>query len=589
MVSHKSSPISFADARRIVSENLRLSLESEPVDLCDSLGRIAAEDVFSGMDNPPFSRATMDGYALKSIDSVSATAEEPASLRLMGEIMIGEDPSLEVTIGTAVRISTGCKLPSGADCVAMVEKTRSDGKTVEILYSLLPGENVAIKGNDVSRGELIISSGTTIEPPHISVLSALGIPRLKVRRRLRIGIISTGNELIEPYIPYREGTIYDSNSRSIAALLEGYRNIETEMLGITPDHWDTIESAMEKALSEYDIVIVSGGSSAGEHDYVYRIMDRMKPGLLFHGVYVKPGMPTAFAISGDRYVIGLPGFPVSAMMVFMSIFLDAILHNSGEEHRTQNKKFRIGSSVNRLEREKMNLIPVMILGNDTDRIAYPVLGLSGSISRFLDTDGYAIIPGEKGSCKAGDEIEVKLFRKLRKRNPDRIAGRFDQETMNFLIRSGLNLPVTRMSSADAMEAFRNKSVNGAVVNVELTFLESFSNSDVIRGNRIVEIYRKTLYRYAFSEGKRRNGSADRIIIIGDDFNPVDLIDDGSENRELVRYLSQIKATRLSIAEFNYPERKNDNLEIYTTTPELNGERGKAILEFARVLIIRHQY
>lgn len=588
MISHKSSSVSFSDSRRIVSENLHLKLESEAVSLGNSLGRIAAEDVFSGMDNPPFNRATMDGYALKSIDSVSATSEKPLKLRITGEIMIGDDPSLEITSGTAARISTGCKLPAGADCVAMVEKTRSDGNTVEILYSLLPGENVAIKGNDVSRGELILSSGTTIEPPHISVLSALGISRLNVRRRIRIGIISTGNELIEPDVPYMEGRIYDSNSRSIAALLEGYRNIEIEILGIVPDRWDSIENAMKKALLRNDIVIVSGGSSAGDHDYVYRIMDRMKPGLLFHGVYVKPGMPTAFAMSGDRYLIGLPGFPVSAMMVFMSIFLESILRNSGDEHITENVKFRLGSSVKRLEREKMNLIPVKILGNDTDMMAYPVLGLSGSISRFLDTDGYAIIPGELGSCKTGDEIEVKLFRKLRERKPERIAGHFDSETMNFLSMTGLNSPVTRMSSSEALEAFKNRSVRGAVVDMELTFLEHIRNTEWIRESRIDEIYRKALYRYTFNNGKAKNGISGRIIIIGDDFNPGDLIDDGSDKADLMRYLSECKAYRVSIAEFNLSGRKEEYLQIYTTNPDLSGSKGEKILEYARVLIIRNK-
>lgn len=584
-VSHKSKPISFQEARRIVSENLKISLESEPVETIDSLGRIASENVFSPIDNPPFSRATMDGYAIRSRDSSSAGEEFPSRLRISGEVFIGEDPTIYVEEGTAVKISTGCKIPQGADCVAIVERTRTSGNYVDILYNPASGENIAVKGGDVSRGELILASGTIIETPHISVLSTLGIGKLMVRRKLRIGIISTGNELIEPGTGYREGSIFDSNAGSIASVLQGYPNISAEILGIIPDKWETVEASVMSALSGRDILIISGGSSAGEHDYVYRIMGELEPGMFFHGVYVKPGMPTAFSRSGNSYVIGLPGFPVSALMVFISIFLQSILEVSGDRAVNMSRKLRIGNDL-KLEEEKMNLLPVKVLGSGKSYYAYPVKGLSGSISRFLDTDGYAVIPGEIGSCKYGDEIDVILFRNLRSMDRPVIAGRVGKDSVELLRKNGINYTLTRMSSLDSLEAYRRGSVNGAIIDVDVEYMDILLNSEGVKGSKVLDISTCSVLQYSLGmDGSGSNSSVAREIV-GDDFNPGEIITENRKILEIRAKLQACSAERLNLEKLPTGPENGFPGMVYTTLQEFRGLESRKILDYKKMLIWR---
>ncbi len=382
----------------------------EEVDLIDAYNRVLAEDIVSKIDLPPFDRSAMDGYAVKAEDTFGADYDSPVKLKVIGKISAGDKPEIELENGCAIEISTGAPIPSGANAVVMVEYTRQIGNIVEIYRSVAPGENVIYAGSDLMMGEYILRRGTVLTSREIGVLAALGINRVKVYKKPIVAIISTGRELISPGKPLESYKIYDVNSYSIATCVieAGGKPI---LMGIIGDDEEEIKNIVVKAIEISDLVLVSGGTSAGVGDLVYRVLNNLgSPGVIVHGLKVKPGKPTVIAIIKNKLVIGLPGWPVSALMIFNLIVKPIITKMAGRKIG-ELKKIKAKISMKIIPAKgRVNLIPVSLTVNSIGEfIAYPLIGHSGAIATLTRADGYITINEGIELVESGDEVEVTLF------------------------------------------------------------------------------------------------------------------------------------------------------------------------------------
>lgn len=401
--------IDVETARRLASENIAIDRPAEEISPGESLGRVLASDIRAPINTPPFNRSIKDGYAVRSEELSDASEKSPVRLKVAGSINIGHPPGINVVRGTCVQVPTGGVMPEGADSVVMVEYTHLEGAEILVYRPTRRGENIALAGSDIPVGELIIRQGRRIGPREIAVMSSLGLENVKVKGRIRIGIASTGDELAQPGEHLTQGKIYESNGRTIRALIDQEGGLfDTRFYGTLPDDEDLIRKRVHQFISENDIVILSGSTSAGEKDMVYRILGELDPGTVFHGVKIKPGKPTLMAKSGDRVVIGLPGFPVSAMMTFLTIFFPFMLREAGAEAMNLNIAGTLAGKVD-LDLGKLNLIPVSLATRKAGYVAFPIHGGSGSISRLLRADGYVSVVGDSRTLEEGENVQIVLF------------------------------------------------------------------------------------------------------------------------------------------------------------------------------------
>jgi putative molybdopterin biosynthesis protein len=383
----------------------------EEVDLKDALGRILASDMYAMIDSPPFDRSLVDGYAVRAEDIYQADEENPVELRLVGRIDVGERPRVSIHEGECAEISTGAPIPRGANAVVMVEYTSWSGDRVRVFRAVRPGENIAQVGSDISAGDLVLRRGKMLTAREIAALAALGYSKAMVYRRPRIAVFSIGRELVKLGQPLELGRIYDVNGYSILGLLAEL-GLTAAFKGILPDDESVILESLREALEESDVLITSGGTSAGLGDLTYRVFEKLGR-VIVHGVRVKPGKPTIIAITPDsRLLVGLPGFPLSAMMIFISLVKPILLRLMGadvEEPDTIQAEaaFRLNLGG------RTHLIPVHLVETPRGLRAYPVLGDSGSTSALLDADGFIEVPGEKQYLDEGEVVEVKLVRRYR--------------------------------------------------------------------------------------------------------------------------------------------------------------------------------
>ncbi|MEM2074261.1 MAG: molybdopterin-binding protein, partial [Nitrososphaeria archaeon] len=357
-------------------------VEKEVVSIYECYSRVLAEDVYAKIDVPPFDRAAMDGYALKAEDTFWASPNNPTTLKIVGKIEAGEIPDFEIKSGEAAEISTGAAIPKGANAVVMVENTRKFGDHVEVLKAVVPGENIIYAGSDIMCGELIARKGTKLSHREIGVLAACGIKEVNVFRRPKVAVISTGNELVEVGSKLEYGKIYDVNSYMLSAAVRENGG-EAILLGIARDDESEILEKIKKGLEIADIVITSGSTSAGVGDIMYRILNSFKPGVLVHGIAVKPGKPTIVAFNNGKPIIALPGYPTSAMTVFELLVAPIIRRLSGL-HEEERRKLKAKLSLKVFSAEgRRELLPIYIVeGNKKDEFfAYPVSGhYSGAVS-----------------------------------------------------------------------------------------------------------------------------------------------------------------------------------------------------------------
>jgi putative molybdopterin biosynthesis protein len=402
--------LSIEEAQKIIGQAVDLKPKGkEKVDLINSLGRVLAEDVFAPIDSPPFDRSEVDGFAVSADDVSDAEEGSPAELKIIGFSEVGKMPTKEIHNNECMSISTGAPLPKGADSVVMVEYTKEVGSNVYIYRSIVHGENIAQAGSDYVLGDLFLRKGVTLTSREIASLSALGFEKVIVYRRPKIGLFSSGNEVMKQGKSLIPGKIYDANGPAICSMISECGG-EPYFLGILPDTYDTMLKAVSDALNKNDMVLTSGSTSAGLGDIMYRVFDSIgRPGVVVHGLKIKPGKPTIVAVAGGKLLFGLPGFPVSAMMVFTALVVPVLKKIGGYEGvsgRTLTAKvpFRIFNA-----KGKRSLIPVSVIDNGGENIAYPTPGSSGSVSTLNYSDGFIDIPENIEFIEENEDVCVSLF------------------------------------------------------------------------------------------------------------------------------------------------------------------------------------
>jgi putative molybdopterin biosynthesis protein len=404
--------VSIDEARKRLYSNYKPVPKVEEVRLEDALGRVVASTITAPMDVPPFDRASMDGYALKAKDTFYADEEAPAKLELIGYLRAGEDKELSVEDGTCIGIATGAPIPKGANAVVMVEYTDRVNNEVRIYRPVAPGENIMAAGSDIMRGETIAREGTPISPRETGVLAALGITKVPVYRKPRVAVISTGDEIVEPGEKLTFGRIYDVNARAICDAVEENGG-EASFFGIVKDEPTALLSKL-KELLDYDVIITSGGTSAGVGDLSYRVIDELgEPGIIAHGIAIKPGKPTIVGVVKNKPLFGLPGYPTSAMVIFDVFVAPLIRSLAGMSQRERRKikakvAMRIFSAKGRYEYMLINLVK----GATGDYSAYPILTGSGAITTLAEADGYIEVPENVEILAEGKEVDVTLLSEM---------------------------------------------------------------------------------------------------------------------------------------------------------------------------------
>lgn len=381
----------------------------EEVDLEDAVGRILAEPIYSKADSPPFDRSEVDGYAVDSRSVAGADEDNPVRLKVVGRVEVGQKPDVEVRLNEAVEVATGAPLPKGADSVVMVEYTKREGDYILVYRSTAPGENVGEAAADLTIGDIVLHQGTLLTPREIAVLIVSGYNRVKVYRRPRVSIFSTGDELQPPGTNLLYGKVYDVNGITIKALVEESGG-SAKYLGILGDRFDEVKSAVSSALKDSDIIITSGSTSAGLGDIIYKVVDDLgKPGLLVHGLRIKPGKPTVAGVVDGKIFIGLPGFPLSAMIAFY-VFARPIIQKlagfRGEAGVIQRAQLPYRVPAGRGKRE---YVPVHLVSSPRGLVAYPVLGSPGAASALSFADGFIEVGEDREFLDEGEVVDVHLL------------------------------------------------------------------------------------------------------------------------------------------------------------------------------------
>jgi len=388
------------------------TLGSERVILDEAVGRVLAQTVEAKVDSPPFDRSEVDGFAVESKSVYGAEEDKPVRLKVVGQSKVGALPQVAINAGEAIEIATGAPLPRGSNAVVMAEYTKEEheGGAVLVYRSVVPGENVAQAGSDVMVGDVALRQGSLLSYREIAVLAALGYDEVAVRSRPRIAVLSTGDELALPGDPLTPGQIYDVNGVAISQMIREM-GASPQYLGIVSDDYGDLKKAIGEALKAHDMVLTSGSTSAGLGDVIYRIFDELgKPGVVVHGLRIKPGKPTIAAVVDGKLAVGLPGFPVSAMIAF-SVFVRPILMKmmglkAIPQGWSQQARMAYGIQAGRGKRE---YIPVSLTSSPEGMVAYPLLKGSGATSTLALADGFVEVDERRESLEEGELMGVKLF------------------------------------------------------------------------------------------------------------------------------------------------------------------------------------
>ncbi len=411
------------------------TVDSVSINVSSALGRITAADVFAPHPLPDFQRTTVDGYAVRAQDTFGATDSLPAYLNLIGEVPMGDTPSFELGAGQCALIHTGGMLPKGADAVVMLEYTQTIRRgdlhgrppheqsgtgaspvptsEIEIFKSVADGENVIRIGEDVAQNQLVIPKGTQIRPSEIGGLMALGFTTVHVAKEPRVGLISTGDEVIEPSQRPRPGQVRDINSYTLGALVEKSGGV-AKRYGIIADQFSALKEAAAQALSECDVVIITAGSSASTRDMTAEVIRQLgEPGVLVHGINTRPGKPTILGVCAGKAVIGLPGNPVSALVngyLFVVPVVEKLLGALPKPKATVQAKLTVNLPS---QAGREDWWPVKLIENRKSQIvnyeAAPIFGKSNLIFTLAAADGLLRIHPDATGLSAGEMVEVVLI------------------------------------------------------------------------------------------------------------------------------------------------------------------------------------
>ncbi len=475
--------------------------------LADALGLVIASDVVAVVDVPPFDRSNVDGFAVRSADLTAAGEALPICLRLNSEVIAcGTAPQLPVTQGTATPIATGGPIPRGADAVVMVEHTQPAGEgAIEIRRAASPGQFMSYAGSDIARGEVLLRAGTLIGSREIGMLAASGVARVSVVKKPRVAVISTGDELVQPGQPLRPAAIFDTNGAIVTAAVSENGG-EAHFLGAFPDDENKLETVMREALATSDMLILSGGTSKGEGDVSHRIVARLgKPGIVAHGVALKPGKPLCLAVCDGKPVVILPGFPTSAMFTFHDMIVPVLRRLAGLPPRNDARVMakipvRVASELGRTE-----FVMVSLVEGDDGLIAYPTGKGSGAITSFSQADGFLKIDALAEQMPAGTEAEVTLFTP-HVRVPDLVIVGSHCTGLDIvtgpLAHAGLSVRSISVGSLGGLSAARRGECDLAPIHLFDEKTDTYNTSFLVPGLELVPGYRR-MQGIVFRAGDKR--------------------------------------------------------------------------------------
>src|SRR5215216_4923941 len=406
------------DARALLLSHISKPItEFETIDVTSALGRILAEDIIAPHPLPEFQRSTVDGYAVRAADTHGANDSLPAYLTLIGEVPMGDAPAFELGTGQCALIHTGGMLPNGADAVVMLEYTQVIStdrqlpfpmQEIEISRAVADAENVIQLGKDVALGQKVLLKGSLIRPAEIGGLTALGITKLRVIKKARVGLISTGDEIINPDQSPQPGQVRDINSYTLGALVEKSGG-EAIQYGVSRDQFEELKDTAVKGLSECDVLIITAGSSASTRDMTADVIRSLgEPGVLVHGINTRPGKPTILGACNGKAVIGLPGNPVSALVngyLFVVPVVEKLLGALPRPKATRFARLTVNISS---QAGREDWWPVKLIANGEAKIenleADPIFGKSNLIFTLAVADGLLRIPPDATGLSAGEMV-----------------------------------------------------------------------------------------------------------------------------------------------------------------------------------------
>ncbi len=400
-----------AEALKVLFDQLPLDVRQERIKTAEALDRVLSEILTAPSSLPSFPRSTMDGYAVRAEDTFGATESLPAYLTVTGEVPMGRAADIPIGAAQAATVYTGGMMPPGADAVVMIERTqRIDDATIEVLRPVAPGENVIQIGEDVREGDPLFEAGHVLRPQDLGGLMALGLTDISVAARPRVAILSTGDEIIPPEQMPGPGQIRDINTYAIAALVTRAGGVAS-CEGIIADHYEALLSAARAALQRADALVISAGSSVSTRDLTADVIDQLgSPGVVVHGVAVRPGKPTILGVCDGKPVFGLPGNPVSAMVV-AGLFLEPALHRM--QGRMPHPALGVVTAVLTHNIPSVpgreDYIQVRLIERDGRLRAEPVFGKSNLIYTLVKAGGMVCVPLDSNGLHQGDRVEVIMY------------------------------------------------------------------------------------------------------------------------------------------------------------------------------------
>jgi molybdenum cofactor synthesis domain-containing protein len=403
--------IPLDEARAIIDAAIQPIERTERVPLQQAHGRVLAGDIVSDADVPPFARAAMDGYAVRAIDTTGATRGNPPALACIEDVFTGQMPQRHVGAGQCIAVATGAPMPDGADAVVMAEETIiedfGDPPMVRILAAAAPGQNIGRQGADIRRGQTVLLDGTLLNASRVGSIAALGITSVEVYQRPRVAVLSTGNEIVEPGQPLAPGQIYDINRITLSAVVGDNGGIAVPHR-TAADAFDELTSAVDACLGE-DMLVFSGGSSVGERDLILDVISA-RGEVLFHGIDVKPGKPTAFGRIAGTLVFGMPGYPTSCLSNAYILLAPALRRLARLPARTtQTRTLPLGARVVSVAGRHQFYTVRIVDDPARGAIAMPAFKASGDITSMSQADGYIEIPAATLIIEPGTLVDVTLF------------------------------------------------------------------------------------------------------------------------------------------------------------------------------------